>query len=152
MRLVVKNKEEGTELFKDKNFRPAAARYQKALTHAAKFFDLSKEDEAEVRTLKLSLYLNLASCYIKMENWEQVLRNCTDALAIDENSVKALFRRASYFENKKDWDKALNDLKKCAKLNGATEDKAITLATERIKKQIQNEKNKEKKTWGKLFG
>eukprot|EP01032_Pedospumella_encystans_P019121 gene19121-21750_t len=49
MRLVVKNKEEGTELFKDKNFRPAAARYQKALTHCAKFFDLNKEDEAEVK-------------------------------------------------------------------------------------------------------
>ena len=55
MRLVVKNKEEGTELFKDKNFRPAAARYQKALTHCAKFFDLNKEDEAEVKALKLSL-------------------------------------------------------------------------------------------------
>ncbi len=114
--------------------------------------DLNKEDEAEVKALKLSLYLNLASCYIKMENWEQVLRNCTDALSIDANSVKALFRRASYFEHKKDWDKALTDLKQCAKLNGATEDKAITLATERIKKHIQNEKNKEKKTWGKLFG
>ena len=34
MRLVVKNKEEGTELFKGGNIRPAAARYQKALTHA----------------------------------------------------------------------------------------------------------------------
>ena len=34
MRLVVKNKEEGTELFKGGNFRPAAARYHKALSHA----------------------------------------------------------------------------------------------------------------------
>jgi hypothetical protein len=34
MRLVVKNKEEGTELFKGGNIRPAAARYQKALSHA----------------------------------------------------------------------------------------------------------------------
>jgi heat shock protein 4 len=37
MRLVVKNKEEGTELLKEGNVRPAAARYQRALTHAAKF-------------------------------------------------------------------------------------------------------------------
>jgi heat shock protein 4 len=34
MRLVVKNKDEGTELFKGGNIRPAAARYQKALSHA----------------------------------------------------------------------------------------------------------------------
>ena len=33
MRLVVKNKDEGTELFKGGNFRMAAARYHKALSH-----------------------------------------------------------------------------------------------------------------------
>lgn len=36
MRLVIKNKDEGTELFKGGNIRPAAARYQKALSHAGK--------------------------------------------------------------------------------------------------------------------
>jgi tetratricopeptide (TPR) repeat protein len=152
MRLVVKNKEEGTELFKGGNYRPAAARYHKSLTHCAKFFDLTKEDEAEVKALKLALYLNLASCYIKMENWENVLRNCTDALSLDDKNVKALFRRAQYYEAKKDWDKALADLKTCGKLNGAVEDKAVTVAVERIKKQVAHDKAKEKKTWGKLFG
>ena len=66
MRLVMKNKEEGTELFKGGNVRPAAARYQKALTHAAKFFDLSPEDTEEVNTVKLSLHLNLTQCYLKL--------------------------------------------------------------------------------------
>lgn len=72
MRLVVKNKEEGTELFKGGNYRPAAARYHKSLSHAAKFFDLSPDDEKEVKGLQTLLYLNLASCYIKMDNWDQV--------------------------------------------------------------------------------
>eukprot|EP00965_Chrysotila_dentata_P008555 278377-Pleurochrysis_carterae.AAC.1 len=49
MRLVLKNKEEGTELFQGGNFRPAAARYNKALTHAAKFLDLSPDQRTEVR-------------------------------------------------------------------------------------------------------
>ena len=105
MRLVVKNKEEGTELFKGGNFRPAASRYQKSLTHAAKFFDLSPDDEAEVRQIKLSLYLNLSQCYIKLENWEQVLRNCNEALSLDPENAKALFRRSAVYEQKKDWDK-----------------------------------------------
>ena len=152
MRLVTKNKEEGTELFKDKNFRPAAARYHKALTHCAKFFDLNKDDEAEVKALKLSLYLNLASCYIKLDNWEQVLRNCTEALQLDPQNAKALFRRSAYYESKRDWDNAMGDLKKCSKLNGGVEDKGVTSAMERIKKAMQNEKAKEKSTWGKLFG
>lgn len=33
MRMVLKNKDEGNELFGGGNFRPAAARYVKALTH-----------------------------------------------------------------------------------------------------------------------
>ena len=47
LRLVLKNKEEGTELFQGQNWRPAAARYNKALTHAAKFVDLSPDQRAE---------------------------------------------------------------------------------------------------------
>lgn len=105
MRLVVKNKDEGTELFKGGNYRPAAARYHKSLTHIAKFFDLSPDDEIEVKNLKITLHLNLATCYLKMENMDQMLRNVEDAMALDPNNPKAFFRRAQYYEAKKDWDK-----------------------------------------------
>ena len=152
MRLVGKNKEEGTELFKDRNYRPAAARYHKALTHCSKFFDLTSEDHIEIQNIKLSLYLNLASCYIKLQNWENVLRNCNDALSIDKNNIKALYRRAQYYENKKEWNNSLNDLKLCTKLNKGAEDKAVLIAIDRIKNEIHKEKQKEKKTWGKMFG
>jgi len=152
MRLVVKNKDDGTELFKGKNYRHAAARYQKALAHCAKFFDLSGEDEAEVKAMKLSLYLNLATCYIKLEVWEQVIRNCEDALNIDPVNVKALFRRSSYYEHKKDWEKAMADIKKLQELSkDSPEDVLVTRACERIKKEQQKEKDKEKKMWGKAF-
>ena len=93
-------------MFKGSNFRHAAARYQKALTHASKFFDLSAEEETEIRAVKLSLHLNLAQCYIKMENWDQVIRNCDEALAIDGASAKAFFRRATAYEKKRDFPKA----------------------------------------------
>lgn len=150
MRLVVKNKDEGTELFKGGNYRPAAARYQKALTHAAKFFDLTPEDENEVKALRLALYCNLASCYIKLENWEQVERNCNDALKLDAKCVKALFRRGSFYEQKKEWELALTDYRTCAEIND-TEDKLVTKAMERVRKEIQKLKDKEKKMWGKAF-
>ncbi|CAE7456030.1 Ppid [Symbiodinium microadriaticum] len=149
MRLVVKNKEEGTELFKGGNIRPAAARYQKALTHAAKFFDLSPEDIEEVNQVKLSIFLNLAQCYLKLENWENAIRYSTDALGISSTSSKAYFRRAAAYEAKKDYDKALEDLKLASQ--HAPEDKAILKSVERVKRFIQKEKEKEKKMWGKAF-
>jgi hypothetical protein len=39
---------------------------------SAKFFDLSPEDTEEVNQVKLSIHLNLAQCYLKMENWDFV--------------------------------------------------------------------------------
>lgn len=107
MRLVVKNKEEGNELFKGTNYRPAAARYHKALSHCSKFYDVSEDDKKEIKALKLSLYLNLASCYLKMELFDQVIRNVDDALEIDPLNPKAFFRRSAAYEGKKDFDKAL---------------------------------------------
>ena len=150
MRMVLKNKEEGTELFKGKNFRPAAARYHKALTHASKFFDLSPDDEVEVSQVKLSLYLNLSQCYIKLENWDNTLRNVEEALKIDSSNSKALFRRSVAWEAKKEYDKALEDLKRAQAVY--PDDTMIQKATERILKLISKEKAKEKKMWGRAFG
>jgi tetratricopeptide (TPR) repeat protein len=150
LRLVTKNKEEGTELFKGGNWKPACARYHKALSHCAKFFDLSKEDEEEIRQMKLTLYLNIASCYIKLSQWDQVFRNCEDALSIDPVNVKALFRRSSAYEGKKEWEKALADLKKCQEIN-VKEDPMVTKSLDRIKKEIAKEKKNEKSMWSKAF-
>jgi len=150
MRLVTKNKEEGTELFKGGNIRPAAARYQKALTHAAKFFDLSPEDKEEVNQVKLSIFLNLTQCYLKLENYDNAIRYSTDALEISPTSVKAYFRRSAAYEAKKDYDKAFEDIKKASE-HSPTEDKAVVKAVERVNRLIQKEKEKEKKMWGKAF-
>ncbi|TYZ61805.1 hypothetical protein PybrP1_004803 [[Pythium] brassicae (nom. inval.)] len=131
MRLVVKNKEEGNELFRDGNVQHAAARYVKALSHASKFFDLSESDVEEVNKLRLSLYLNLAQCYLKLEAWPKAIANCKDALAIDPQNAKALYRRALAHEKDKNIELAALDVK--AALAVAPEDKAILKLDERLK-------------------
>lgn len=60
----------------------AAARYAKALRHfAKKCVDLSLVDIAEVHDVKLTLNLNLASAYLKVQNPDQTLRYSNAALA-----------------------------------------------------------------------
>jgi hypothetical protein len=43
-------KQEGNELYAGQNWRMAGARYAKALTHAAKFFDLTPEQQVATYT------------------------------------------------------------------------------------------------------
>uniref|UniRef100_A0A7S4QQX3 Uncharacterized protein n=1 Tax=Ditylum brightwellii TaxID=49249 RepID=A0A7S4QQX3_9STRA len=150
MEIVMKNKNEANELFSDKNYRHAAARYVKALSHCAKFYDLAPEDEEEIKGVKLSLNLNLALAYFKLEKFDNALRSCNDALAIDENSTKALFRRATIYYEKKKWDDAKKDLEKAGKT--APDDKAIQKLQARLEQQIKRQKAKEKKMAQKMFG
>lgn len=149
MRLVVKNKEEGNELFRDGNHQHAAMRYIKALTHASKFFDLTEKDTQEVNALKLSLYLNLAQCYLKMEAWAKVIANCKEALVLDPANVKALYRRAMAYDKEKQLELAVADVKQALLL--APEDKAIRRLDDRLRLLTKKQLDKEKKMWSKAF-
>jgi len=41
-----------------------------------------------------TLLLNLAACWVKMDNFDQVLKCAQDALALNPTNPKALYRRA----------------------------------------------------------
>ncbi|CAM9371412.1 unnamed protein product [Laminaria digitata] len=149
MRLVSKNKEEGTELFKGQNYRAAGARYSKALTHSAKMFDLSADEQKEVHAVQLSLYLNLAQCYLKLQSWDQAVNNCTLALKIDPDSSKALYRRAYAGFAKKDYDRAKADLLTAQK--NSPGDKAVATLLKKVEDILKKQQEKEKKMWSKAF-
>ena len=150
MEIVMKNKAEANELFGDGNYKFAAARYTKALSHCAKFVDLSPEDIEEVNGVKLSLNLNLALAYLKLENPDQALRVCNEAIGIDDSNTKALYRRASVYYEKKSWDLANKDVKAALKI--APDDKAVKKLQQKIEAQLQRQKQKEKKMAQKMFG
>jgi tetratricopeptide (TPR) repeat protein len=149
MEIVMKNKNEATELFKDGNWKFAAARYTKALTHCAKFVDLSPQDTEEVNELKVTLNLNLALAYTKMSNLNQALRCTNEALNLTYTNPKAFYRRASIYYEKKKWDDAKADIVKAKEIGG--DDKAIIKLGERIDMQLKKEKQREKKMAAKMF-
>jgi len=150
MEIVMKNKAEANELFSCGNYRHAAARYAKALTHCAKFYDLSPQEEQEVKDVKLSLYLNMAFSYIKLEKFDNAFASCNDALSIDPKNVKALYRRATVQYEKRKFDDAITDLKEAEKL--APEDKAVKKLKLMVDKQMAKQKAKEKAMAKKMFG
>ena len=150
MEIVLKNKKEANELFSDGNFKFAAARYTKALSHCAKFVDLNPDDLEEVTAVKLSLNLNLALAYCKLENYDQALRVCNEAIVLDPNSAKALYRRASVFYEKKRWSAAMADV--TSALKGSPEGRgAIVKLQDKIDWQIKKQDAKERKMAQKMF-
>ena len=150
MEIVLKNKTEANELFSGKNYQHAAARYAKALSHCNKFFDLSPDQQNEVNEVKLSLYLNLAFAYIKLEKLDNAFLQCNEALKCDATSVKALYRRATVLYQKRKFDEASKDLDEAKKL--APDDKALKKLRVLVEKQMTKQKAKEKAMAKKMFG
>mmetsp|Transcript_15002 Transcript_15002/g.29235 ORF Transcript_15002/g.29235 Transcript_15002/m.29235 type:complete len:762 (+) Transcript_15002:196-2481(+) len=152
MRKVKLNKDEGTQLFKDGNIDAAKLRYIRALQHTEKFFDLGPDDEEEVKQIKLSLHLNLAQCCIKLEDWAETIKEANNALELDANSTKALFRLAFAQEKTKEFTSAKKNLTRAIKIAPEAEQKPLNALLNRVNVQIQREDAKRAMMAKRMFG
>ena len=59
--------------------------------------EFDDEQKAQRNSLQLAAHLNCALCYNKEENWSEAKKECNEALGLDKNSEKALFRRGQVY-------------------------------------------------------
>lgn len=151
----------GNEQFKMGNYEVALKKYEKALRYLDyEDMDSSSSSESEDdasdevksnrhKSVALPCYLNSAACHLKLKNYDKALKNCNETIELDENNVKALFRRGQAHSGLQDYDKALIDLNSAVKL--APGDKGIRSEIIRVKKLMEEYKQKERKIYSKLF-
>ena len=72
-----KRKEQGNTLIKEPDYENAAMRYVQGLGYLEIVHDLTKEEEEQVKTLKVSLLSNLCLCYLKLNKFNKVIENST---------------------------------------------------------------------------
>lgn len=104
-------KQEGTTLFQEKNYQSAIHKYEEVLTifrwvenRNEKWRNSGIEDDdltinyaektKENIEMMIALYLNLAICNLKLENWKEAVAACDEVLQLDPNNVKGLYRKA----------------------------------------------------------
>lgn len=94
VRLVVRARARGNELFKSDRVTEACSAYGEGLR-----LDPSNS----------VLYCNRAACWFKLGHWEQSLEDCNQALQIQPNYTKALLRRAASYSKLERWVEAVRD-------------------------------------------
>lgn len=144
----------GNNFFKSQKWIVADNKYSKALRYIGALRDGINQEPGEkaVKNLDgvaLSCHLNIAACKLKLCDWDGAIQRCDEALAINQSNTKALYRRAQAWQAKKDYDQALNDLKKA--LDITPEDKAVNNEILRVKQKKKELKEKEKATYAKMF-
>lgn len=80
-------------MFQEGQYSKALRKYKLITKWLDDDLDFSEEQLKTRQTLRLTGYNNCAMCYIKEENWIKVKEMCNEALQLDDQNVKSLFRR-----------------------------------------------------------
>lgn len=148
-----KIKSAGNFFFKSKEYSKAVRKYHKACRYISCLRDAmgSTRDEQEerIRQVEVPLILNMAAVMLAWKKWEEAKAECDKVLEIQEENIKALFRRAQARIEMKDFDEAIVDLNKARDLE--PEDKALAKELARAKKAKLDYVQAEKRMYSKMF-
>ncbi|CAH3197422.1 unnamed protein product [Porites evermanni] len=155
-------KEKGNEYFKKQEYRNAMKNYHKALLYVkgiidrpnlpgleASEEDVSDEAKNSIHKVQFSCYNNLAACLLKDGRWDRTEHYCTEALKLQPQNAKALFRRGQSYFYLKDFEKAERDLKAAEKLE--PKDSSIKKMLALLEVELKKIKEKEKKIYAGMF-
>lgn len=104
-------KQEGTVFFNSEDYQQALHKYEETLTlfrwvknRNEKWRNSGIEDDdltienieksPQIVEMMVSLYLNIALCNIKLVNWKEAVMACDEALELDPENVKAMYRKS----------------------------------------------------------
>ncbi|CAF1678891.1 unnamed protein product [Rotaria magnacalcarata] len=112
---ALKHKENANKFFQHKNYCQAFKLYHRSLCYLLNFINEQPIDEhneilENSNQLILSIYSNISACQLIHGNNINVIANCSSALEINPNYVKALYRRGCAYANLKDYELALKDI------------------------------------------
>lgn len=128
-RKLKEKKEQGNEYFKTGKYREALVIYTEALA-----LDPLNRD------INSKLFYNRALVNTKLGNLHDAIKDCTDALKLNEKYVKALLKRAKCHYDMENFDEAVKDYESALKLDKTMETKN---ALKDAKLQLKKSKRKD---------
>ncbi|XP_040894802.1 peptidyl-prolyl cis-trans isomerase FKBP4 [Toxotes jaculatrix] len=142
-------KEKGTQYFKEGKYKQASVQYKRIVSWLEHESGLSEEDDKKAKALRLAAHLNLAMCFLKLQEPNQALENCDKALELDASNEKALFRRGEALFGMKEFDRARDDFQRVVQLYPAN--KAAKSQVVLCQKRIKEQHEKDKRIYANMF-
>ncbi|XP_077187283.1 FK506-binding protein-like [Paroedura picta] len=143
--LVLRNKEQGGELYRAGDIGPAARRYAKALRLL-----VAAAPPPDYDQIKAELHANLAACQLRLRQPANAACNCTKTLALQPVNTKALFRRGLAFDAMNDLEGAAQDLKGVLRVEPGN--RAARRELDRVMERIKARDAKLARAMQKMFG
>ncbi|XP_015782732.1 peptidyl-prolyl cis-trans isomerase D [Tetranychus urticae] len=152
IRAAEKMKAAGNKFYMKEAFTTACSKYAKALRYLNKLHDedkMNKEDEKRVTELQFQCLLNSTACKIKLKRYNEALIDCDEALDLEPENIKALFRKGQALHGIRDYEAALKSLKRAQKLS--PNEKAIQAELAAVLGEMESYRARERQAYAKLF-
>lgn len=147
-------REEGNALYRRGEHFAASQKYFEALSYLEEKLIKEKpksESWYEIANQKVPLLLNYAQCKLLLKEYVEVVRHTTSVLEIEEDNVKALYRRGKAHSAGWDVEEARRDLGRVAELDPSLStavEKELRSLAQRVREKDQAEGERLK---GKMF-
>ncbi|XP_072292040.1 peptidyl-prolyl cis-trans isomerase FKBP4 [Eucyclogobius newberryi] len=142
-------KEKGTQYFKEGKYKQASVQYKRIVSWLENESGLQDEDEKTAKALRLAAHLNLAMCYLKIQEPSHALDNCDKALELDSTNEKALFRRGEALFATKEFERAKDDFQKVIQLYPSN--KAAKSQVALCQKRMKEQHDKDRRIYANMF-
>lgn len=109
-KLLQSKKELGNQAFKSGKLQEAYDLYTESLTI-----------DPNNKTINAALYFNRATTCSRLNKLDECIEDCTRAIDLDPNYIKAYLRRAKTYMDKEDYETAIHDYEKVYKLDKTKE-------------------------------
>jgi hypothetical protein len=150
------HKDEGNDLFKSGDLTKASRSYRKGTSilkplhqHQQNNALDNNDMDTQVKALLVSLQTNLSMVCFKQNKYQQSKDVASKVLHVDQNNVKALYRRALASRRMQQLDAAREDLKLAIAVE--PDNRAVKKELLAIKKELEQEKKVKKANLAKAF-
>lgn len=113
-------REEGNAQFKAEMYHRAIGKYRRAGKILEDYHLKSEEEEKQQRKMLICIYLNMAICHLRLNEYGRVIRLCSQVLEMDEKTwkdhLKALYFKAKARHYLCDFDEARKLLHQAQKM------------------------------------
>lgn len=133
----------GNLLVQAKEFEKAVAHYNKSLLSMQMLFKMQDNPVIEtkeqavtyIKEIEILVCVNLAYCYLQLQEYHHTIKYCSQALEKDEENVKALYRMGLAYTRIGELNKARETFNKVAALETDEAMKnSVTKALQEVKK------------------
>ncbi|CAJ1947471.1 unnamed protein product [Cylindrotheca closterium] len=141
-------KEEGNTYFKAQDYEKALRSYRRG-TSTLKPLNKANTGDPQVKSLLVSLQSNLSMMYFKLNKYKESAVVASSVLKIENNNVKAFYRRAVANRKLGEYKKARDDLREALKYD--SKNSAVRKELASIKHSIAKENGKARQSMQKAF-